>query len=114
MDRPAQAAPVTGSHDPLAVAIGNASLLGVGYLMMGRRQLAVGTGVVTVGLVVLLATVDWSPVLEIGVLLWWVGLVAHGWFLAGGRARRVVVRRQRMVALAVTAPVLLAVGRLPA
>lgn len=39
------------AHDPLAVALGNASLLGVGYLMLRRRRLAVAAAVVTVVLV---------------------------------------------------------------
>lgn len=98
------------SHDPLAVAIGNASLLGVGYLMLRRRALAVLTGLVTVLLVVLLAAVVRAVWFEVVVLFWWAFLVAHGWVLAGGRARRVAVRGQRLVALGITVPVLLAVG----
>jgi hypothetical protein len=37
-----------GGHAPLAVAVANGSLLGVGYLLIGRRRLALGTGLVTV------------------------------------------------------------------
>jgi hypothetical protein len=40
--------------DRLAVAIGNASLLGVGYLLLGRRAWAVVTGLVTLVFLVLL------------------------------------------------------------
>ncbi|MFD9957787.1 hypothetical protein [Amycolatopsis sp. NPDC058986] len=116
MDYPTQAtpeaAPVRRSHDPVAVAVANASLLSVGYLFLGRRKLAVFTLVVTAALVTLLVTVARSVWLEAGVVLWWAVLIAHGWFLARRRAERVVVRRQRIVALAVTIPVLLAFGLL--
>jgi hypothetical protein len=94
------------------VAIGNASLLGIGYLLLRRRMLALASVVVTVVLVSVLVSVaqTWCEIL---VLLWWVAVIAHGWFLAGGRPPRgVAVRRQRLIALGVTVPVLLAVGLL--
>lgn len=116
MDHSTQAvpepAPVARSHDPLAVALANASLLGAGYLIMGRHRLTVVTWLVTVVLAALLVSVARSVWVEVVVLLWWVVLIAHGWFLAGGRIQRVAVRRQRLVALGVTVPVLLAVGLL--
>ncbi|MFE0023750.1 hypothetical protein [Amycolatopsis sp. NPDC059021] len=116
MDYPTQvtpeAAPVRRSHDPVAVALANASLLSVGYLLLGRRKLAVFSLVVTAALVTLLVTVARSVWLEAGVVLWWAALIAHGWFLARRRAERVVVRRQRIIALAVAIPVLLAFGLL--
>ncbi|WP_028925308.1 hypothetical protein [Pseudonocardia acaciae] len=99
--------------DPVAVAIGNASLFGLGYVMLGRRWLAVLSVLVTAGLVTLLGTVARSLLLEIVVVLWWVALVVHGWRLAGGRPRPGAgagVLGQRVIALAVTVPVLLAVG----
>lgn len=116
MDSPAYAVPeptppAARLHDPLAVALGNASLLGAGYLMLGRRRLAVATGAITVSLISVLVSVG-RTWFEVVVLLWWAALVAHGWSLAGGRAHRVAVRRQRLVALGVTVPVLLAVGLL--
>ncbi|MDG9715886.1 hypothetical protein [Streptomyces sp. DH24] len=97
--------------DPLAVAVGNASLLGAGYLLMGRRALFAASGAVTVTLVWTVASTAgaWS---EVVLLLWWLLLVAHGWLLARGRpdgARR-GPRGQRLVALGVTVPVLLATG----
>jgi hypothetical protein len=116
MDQPTQVvpepAPVTRSHDPLAVALANASLLSAGYLMLGRRKLAVVTGLVTVVLVVLLVSVARSVWFEVVVLGWWAALIAHGWFLGGGRNQPVAVRRQRLLALGVAVPVLLAVGLL--
>lgn len=117
MDHPTYAAPPPVSpkvrtYDPPAVALGNASLLGIGYVMMGRRGLALAAGVVTVVLVSVLVSVArvWC---EVVLLLWWAAVIAHGWFLAGGRrARGGAVRRQRLVALGVTVAVLLAVGLL--
>lgn len=98
--------------DPPAAALANASLLGVGYLMLGRRRAAALAGLVTVVLLVLLASITRSAWLEVAVLLWWVVVIAHAWRLAGGRGRTPGprARRQRLVALAGTLPVLLAVG----
>lgn len=122
--------PTVRSYDPLAVALGNASLLNVGYLILGRRRLALLTGLVTAVLLVLLGSAVRTVGFEIVVAVWWVALVTHGWFTAGGRrqwtaaggrrqwtavgGRRpwVAVRRQRVVALAVTVPVLLIAGLL--
>ena len=42
--------PTPRSHDAVAVAIANASLLNIGYLMLGRRRLALVTGLITIGL----------------------------------------------------------------
>ncbi|WP_143261543.1 hypothetical protein [Allokutzneria sp. NRRL B-24872] len=110
MDFQQQAAPPARTHDALAVALGNASLLGVGYLLAGRRKLAVFTGIVTVLLVVLLGTTFRTGWFELVVLLWWLALTAHGWLLAGGRAQRIKVRRERSIALGVALPVLVLVG----
>ncbi|GGS92259.1 tetratricopeptide repeat protein [Streptomyces chromofuscus] len=98
-------------YDPLAVALGNASLLGVGYLLIGRRKLAVTAVLGTVVLVSALVSTA-SRGYEIAALVWWVAVVAHGWFLASRGMPRVASRGQRLVALAVTLPVLLAVGLL--
>jgi hypothetical protein len=117
MDYPTMYAPPVPAarnrqRDPLAVAIGNASLLNIGYLMLGRRLLALFTGLVTITLVVLLATVARSVWFEIVVVIWWLALIGHGWRVAGGRARRNVVRWQRVVATTTTVTVLVAVGLL--
>ncbi len=98
--------------DPIAVAAGNASLLGVGYLVLGRKGFAVVSVLVTAVLVWLLCTVAPFVWFEGVVVLWWVALVAHGWVLARGRRRPGSARTQRLVALAVTVPVLLAFGLL--
>ncbi|MFL5994430.1 MAG: tetratricopeptide repeat protein [Streptomyces sp.] len=120
----ADAADEVGAPDPIAVALGNASLLGVGYLMLRRRGLALAAVAGTAGLVCGLVTTA-SPSYEVAVLVWWTAAVVHGWFLARGGGGRVTVlrtkrtkrtknrqRRQRLVALGITLPVLLAVGLL--
>ncbi|WP_211305242.1 hypothetical protein, partial [Crossiella equi] len=59
-------------RDPLAVAFGNASLLGIGYFLLGRRGLGVLT---TLGTLVLALVQAWwvrSGWLEIAFLVWWV------------------------------------------
>ncbi|MFC5956119.1 tol-pal system YbgF family protein [Streptomyces pratens] len=97
-------------HDPLAVALGNASLLGVGYLLMRRHGLFWTAAVVTFALVwTTVATAEtWSEVL---LLLWWAAVVAHGWLLA--RRRQGSPRTaQRLVALGLSVAVLLGVGLL--
>ncbi|GAA4505880.1 hypothetical protein GCM10023191_062230 [Actinoallomurus oryzae] len=109
---PPPAAPAPRACDPAAAALGNASLLGVGYLMLGRRRLALAAVLVTIVLVSVLVSVarTWFEVL---VLLWWAAVIAHGWFLARGRGDAGnAVRRQRLIALGVTVVVLLAVGLL--
>jgi hypothetical protein len=108
---PESTPPADVAYDPLAVALGNASLLGVGYLMLGRRELAAGSGAVTIVLLSVLVSVarTWCEVI---VLIWWAAVIAHGWLLAGGRTRRVTVWRQRRVALGAAVAVLLVVGLL--
>ncbi|MEW2518280.1 hypothetical protein [Actinacidiphila alni] len=122
MDQPPYAVPDSAPdsavgarpHDPYAVALGNASLLGVGYLLLGRRGTAAVTFVVTVVLLSLLGSSRRSGRFELVVLLWWAAMTAHGWYLAHGWAtrRRLPVRAQRLTALAVALPVLLAAGLL--
>lgn len=93
--------------DPVAVAVANASLLGVGYLMLGRRLLWLLTALVTAALVVLLVVVTRSGWLELALLLWWAAMIWHGWRLARPGE---VVRTQRVVTLAWVVPLLLVVG----
>lgn len=105
-------APKSPAIDWLAVAVGNASLLGVGYLMLGRRGLALANMAVTVVLACVLAEVARSAWFEIVVLVWWAAVIAHGGYLASRRDRPAAVRRPWVAALSVTVPVLLAVGLL--
>ena len=106
---PIQLRPV---RDPLAVAVGNASLLGLGYVLLRRWWLAALTVLVTVGLVVAvaLAEVTW---LEFVVVGWWLALIAHGWFLAGGKPHPTPppgTRTHRLVAAAFAVVVLATFG----
>ncbi|MBB4685060.1 tetratricopeptide repeat protein [Amycolatopsis jiangsuensis] len=102
--------PAARPRDRVAAAVGNASLLGIGYLLLGRRLLAAVTIVVTVVLVVLLTTVAPFRWFEVLILAWWAFVVAHGWYLARENAAK--VGKQRMIALSVTAVVFAAVGLL--
>ncbi|WP_163511274.1 hypothetical protein [Fodinicola acaciae] len=113
MDRQTMAAPdippVDRSRDALAVALGNASMLGAGYLMLGRLWLALGTTLASGLLVILMATVLPYVWFEALVILWWLALIAHGWLLAGGYTHLVASRFHRLVAASVTVPLLLCV-----
>ncbi|MCG0287058.1 hypothetical protein [Streptomyces sp. PSAA01] len=71
----------------MAVALGNASLLGAGYLLLRRRGLAVLAVAVTVVLVCLLVSTA-DPAYEVAAGAWWAAAIAHGWFLARGEAAR--------------------------
>jgi hypothetical protein len=95
------------THDPLAVAIANASLLSAGYVMLGRRKLAAVTLLITFVLAIVLISVAPTVWFEAVLFLWWAALVAHGWFLAGGSAQLVEVRRERQIALGIAVPALL-------
>lgn len=104
--------PTTSAGTPLAVAVGNASLFGIGYLMLGRRGLAMAAGAVTVVLAAILAGVARSVWFELIVLAWWAAVIAHGWYLASRPGRPAEIRGQWVKALAVTVPVLLIIGLL--
>ncbi|MFC4858123.1 tetratricopeptide repeat protein [Actinophytocola glycyrrhizae] len=98
--------------DPLAVAVGNASLLGIGYFLLGRKVLGVAAVLVTVALLFVLLSVTPTLWFEFVVVAWWVAVVGHGWALARRRPRPRPVRTQRVTAFAVALPVLLAFGLL--
>ncbi|MBB5934000.1 hypothetical protein [Streptomyces zagrosensis] len=105
--------PEARKHDPLAVAFGNASLLGIGYVLLRRYGLATTQLLITIGLASMLVSVaeTWCELVLLG---WWVAVIAHGWLLADRHARRVTLRGQRLVALGLAIPVLLGVGALRA
>ncbi|MFI9761536.1 hypothetical protein ACIHFB_26825 [Streptomyces sp. NPDC051963] len=92
--------------DPVAAALGNASLFGIGYLLLGHWWLAVFAVVGTVWLLnVAASTADtWAEILLVA---WWVAGMAHGWSLPHGRTEHVVRRGQRVGTLAVALAVLL-------
>jgi hypothetical protein len=95
--------------DPLAVALGNASLLGAGYLILGRRGLFWTAAAVTVCLAWLTVSTaeTWAELL---LALWWAVAVAHGWRLARRDPASGPRRGQRMLALALALPVLATAG----
>ncbi|MFE6779255.1 hypothetical protein [Streptomyces sp. NPDC057702] len=101
--------PLAREDDPLAAALGNASLLGVGYLLLRRPGLACAHLLVTVGLVATLMSLAavWC---ELALVAWWVAGIAHGWFLGTRGAGRLAARGRRLTALGATALVLLTVG----
>ncbi|WEV26447.1 hypothetical protein OYE22_15485 [Streptomyces sp. 71268] len=98
-------------YDPLAVALGNASLLGVGYLLLGRRLLALVQVAGAVALVAVLLDRA-EPWCEFAVLGWWLLTTAHGWYLARRGDPRTTARGYRLVAAGLTLAVLLTVGLL--
>ncbi|MGP3966472.1 hypothetical protein [Streptomyces sp. 6N223] len=96
-------------RDPHAAGLANASLLGIGYAMLGRWPLAVGNAIVSVVLVGILASGAHAAWFRTAVLLWWLAVTAHGWYLARGWPRRPDrPARQRLVALGVALPAVLA------
>ncbi|GAA2500682.1 hypothetical protein [Streptomyces gobitricini] len=97
--------PVPAPCDPVAAAAGNASMLGIGYLLLGHRRLA-ALAVLGTGMLLKLTAATAELWCELLLLLWWAACTAHGWFLA--RRREHVLRRgQRNATLAVTVAVLL-------
>jgi tetratricopeptide (TPR) repeat protein len=74
--------------DPSAAVLGNASLLGAGYLLLGRLGLAVVSVAVTAALLAAIELSEqpawfWRVVLG----LWWAFQIGHVWRLANGRTR---------------------------
>lgn len=118
--------------DALATALGNATLLGVGYLLRGRKLAAACATVVSVTLMVIIANAAQPAWFwRVTLLLWWLAMIGHGWLSARRSARAVtpyavvepvpspqpapkprpVVRRQRAVAATAAAVTLVgAVG----
>ncbi|MFC8798121.1 hypothetical protein ACFT2C_10360 [Promicromonospora sp. NPDC057138] len=68
--------------DLLAVLLGNATLLGLGYAFLRRWGLFATALAGTVVLVGILAAVPGSPGWLIVLGVWWLAMVAHGWWLA--------------------------------
>jgi hypothetical protein len=107
--RPPRPTPPT---DPVAAALGNASLLGVGYFILRRPLFGVLAALVSIGLVVVLASSVRELWFEILIVAWWVAGIAHGWFLASKRTKPAQAGKQRLVALGAALPVLIAFGLL--
>ncbi|MEV5965502.1 hypothetical protein AB0L70_27280 [Kribbella sp. NPDC051952] len=95
--------------DPLTVALGNASLLGLGYFLMRRWKTGIAALLVTAVLVVVLVVQKESSY-ELAIVVWWAVAIVHGWFLAQQQPNRTSSLPKRLVALGLTVAVLLAVG----
>ncbi|GAB1513901.1 hypothetical protein [Actinophytocola sp. KF-1] len=98
--------------EPFAAAAGNASLLGVGYFLLGRVVLGV-TALLGSLLLLVLHLTAWPTLWFSFVVVGWWGLgVVHGYLLARTHPRARPATRQWVVALAAALPVLLAFGLL--
>ncbi|GLZ40292.1 hypothetical protein [Actinokineospora sp. NBRC 105648] len=95
--------------DPLAAALGNASLLAIGYLLLRRRWLAVLAVLVTVGYLLVSALVVRNVFFHLVLVLWAGALAWHGWWLAAKSDAVSRPRRQRVIGGAALLPVLLVV-----
>lgn len=86
--KPNATAEGTPRSDPFAAALGNASLLGIGYLLLGRIGLAIAG---LCGTAALLAAVGlseqpaWFWRIVLG--LWWMLQIGHAWWQATRRAQ---------------------------
>lgn len=74
--------PERPTADLLAVLLGNATLLGLGYAFLRRFGLFAAALVGTVVLVGILAAVPGAPGWPIVLAVWWLAMIAHGWWLA--------------------------------
>ncbi|MFF0267408.1 tol-pal system YbgF family protein [Kribbella sp. NPDC004536] len=88
-------------HDPLAVALGNASLLGLGYFLI-RRWLFGALGLIGTAVLVVLLCSQREPGYEFALIAWGLLQVVHGWFLASRQPLRAANLTKRLVALGVT------------
>ncbi|WP_158299711.1 tetratricopeptide repeat protein [Glycomyces paridis] len=112
--RLARRVPAPLKREPAATAAGNASFLGIGYLVVGRPGLAAIAAGGSVVLTLILANAEqpaWGW--RIALLVWWLATVLHGWYLGGHRTdwrldpAPPLGRRPRAVGLASGAAVLL-------
>lgn len=88
-------------HDPLAVALGNASLLGLGYFLVRRWGFAV-LGLIGTAVLVLLLCTQRKSGYEFALIGWGLLQIVHGWFLAQRQPLRAASLTKRLVALGVT------------
>ena len=92
-------------RDPVAVALGNASLFGVGYFLLGRRAQGVLAALVSVVLLVVLGSAAGSGWVQWFLLAWWVTTIGHGWLAA--RRRPTATRTRQRIGAGVLAVVVL-------
>jgi hypothetical protein len=87
--------------DPVAVLLGNASLLGLGYLFLRRWRLALLALAGTTALVIALGVTAGSPVVLTALVVWGAAMVVHGWVLVRRSLPAARPWSQRIVAGAV-------------
>ncbi|GAB3449489.1 tetratricopeptide repeat protein [Actinophytocola sediminis] len=87
----------TTPRDPVAVVLGNASLFGVGYLLLGRRLLGVACALISIALLGVLGGVTHAGWVQWLLLFWWAGMIGHGWRTAS-RPPKAVIPWQRVCA----------------
>lgn len=85
------------AHDPLAVALGNASFLGLGYFLIRRVLLGV-LGLLGTAILVVLLCSQRKTGYEFALLGWGVLQVVHGWFLARRQRLQAAILTKRLVA----------------
>ncbi|MCW2140825.1 tetratricopeptide repeat protein [Actinoplanes cyaneus] len=98
--------------DRLAAAAGNASFLSLGYFMMRRPGFGVLTLLVSFILLFFVVPSVHTVLIEVVAVLWWLAMIAHGWFLAKGPVEPAAKLRQRIVGVAAAVAVLLVLGLL--
>lgn len=65
--------------DRLFVVLGNATLLGIGYMMMRRPRLAIASLIGSLGLPALIAFYPYVLVRRLLLPVWWAAVVVHAW-----------------------------------
>jgi hypothetical protein len=70
--------------DPIAAVAANATALGLGYLLMGRRRLATAAVVGTAFLLFVLAAAPGNLPWRLLFGLWWLMMCVHAWYLTRG------------------------------
>ncbi|MBP2352324.1 cytochrome c1 [Kribbella aluminosa] len=98
---PAPKLPDRRPRDPLAVALGNASLLGLGYFLI-RRWFFGALGLLGTAVLVVLLCTQRKTGYEFALIGWGLLQVVHGWFLAQRHPVRTANLTKRLVALGVT------------
>ncbi|HEY3557615.1 MAG TPA: hypothetical protein VGL05_09135 [Kribbella sp.] len=88
-------------RDPLAVALGNASLLGVGYFLIRRWFFGI-FGLLGTAVLAILLCAHRTSGYELGLMGWGLLQVLHGWFLASRHRVRETSVAKRLVALGIT------------
>ncbi|GIE91327.1 hypothetical protein [Actinoplanes regularis] len=98
--------------DRLAVAAANASFLSIGYFMMRRVGLGLLTLLISFVLMFFVVPSVHTVLIEVVAVLWWLAMIAHGYFLAQGPVEPTTRLRQRVLGISAAVVVLLVLGLL--